>query len=370
MSGRILSLVGSIAVAAALIMSGARVGVPNTARADNCLTAPNSSAPPGSRWYYHVDRMNQRKCWYLRASGQPAQPATAQATSEAAPAAQSHSTPAPTGSTPTTGSAGAPMARSFGNTAPALPHVKKHAVKPKAGPLVSAKTDKVIQQRGQVRSTAPSVLETSAPQSSTSAQTSAQADGPAPAPPAAWPDAPPTVATVKAHQRIAVPTDTRADSIRPKADALTSNDAESTARGDEPTTKTGTAGPPKMFVIFALGLAVIGTLSRILMKIAAAHRARVDFDRINKSTAGKRGSTIRTSRTPSVNGKNTTHLYRAQGIAAPVSHSQPTTSGRDTARDKDEISNGDDTLAQLNPELDLAAIAEGRASWWPKTPLS
>jgi hypothetical protein len=44
--------------------------------------------------------------------------------------------------------------------------------------------------------------------------------------------------------------------------------------------------------------------------------------------------------------------------------------GRNTAYDKNEISDGDDALAQLNQELDLAAIAEGRASWWPKTALS
>src|ERR1700751_2420012 len=101
MSGRILALVGSIAVVAALFMSGARVGVPNSARAaDECLTAPNSSAPQGSHWYYRTDRTNQRKCWYYHAPGEPAQDATAQANPEAARAAQSHSTPAPVSATP------------------------------------------------------------------------------------------------------------------------------------------------------------------------------------------------------------------------------------------------------------------------------
>ena len=87
MSGRVLALVGSIAVGAALFMLGARVAVPNSARAaDDCLTAPNASAPQGSHWYYRTDRTNQRKCWYYRAPGESAQDATAQATPEATPA--------------------------------------------------------------------------------------------------------------------------------------------------------------------------------------------------------------------------------------------------------------------------------------------
>ena len=36
---------------------------------------PNSLAPQGTRWYYHVDRTNQRKRWYVRATSQPAQQA-------------------------------------------------------------------------------------------------------------------------------------------------------------------------------------------------------------------------------------------------------------------------------------------------------
>jgi hypothetical protein len=96
-------------------------GVPDSARADNCLTAPNSSAPQGSHWYYRTDRANQRKCWYFRASGEPAQQATAQATSEAAPAAQAHGTL----STPP---AGAPMSISPSDVAPPSPHAKMLAV--------------------------------------------------------------------------------------------------------------------------------------------------------------------------------------------------------------------------------------------------
>ena len=94
------------------------------------------------------------------------------------------------------------------------------------------------------------MLEASAPQASTSSQTSAEA----PAAPEAWPDAPPAVATVKAPAPIAVPTDSPPD--------LASVDADRTAQGDKPTKNAGM--PMIVFPILALGLTVVGTLSRVL----------------------------------------------------------------------------------------------------------
>jgi len=38
--------------------------------ADDCVAAPNSDAPQGRRWYYHVDRAKHRECWYLAAGGE------------------------------------------------------------------------------------------------------------------------------------------------------------------------------------------------------------------------------------------------------------------------------------------------------------
>jgi hypothetical protein len=37
--------------------------------ANECKTKPNSPAPPGSHWYYRVNRTDQRQCWYLGAEG-------------------------------------------------------------------------------------------------------------------------------------------------------------------------------------------------------------------------------------------------------------------------------------------------------------
>src|SRR5690242_20288806 len=78
---RILKLIGSMGFVAILLASGVEL---RTARADDCLAQPNSSAPEGSHWYYHTDRATQRKCWYLRGPDQPAQQSATQSTSQAA----------------------------------------------------------------------------------------------------------------------------------------------------------------------------------------------------------------------------------------------------------------------------------------------
>ena len=33
--------------------------------ADNCLAKPNAASPQGSHWYYRVDKVGNRRCWYL-----------------------------------------------------------------------------------------------------------------------------------------------------------------------------------------------------------------------------------------------------------------------------------------------------------------
>jgi hypothetical protein len=51
--------------------------------ADECRTKPDSPAPPGSHWYYRVNRTDQRQCWYLGAEGGKVR---SQAREDAAPA--------------------------------------------------------------------------------------------------------------------------------------------------------------------------------------------------------------------------------------------------------------------------------------------
>ena len=277
-SGKTPRLVGSIAFVVTLLASGIDVGMPDTARADDCLTAPNSPAPQGTHWYYHVDRADQRKCWYVRASSQPAQQAAAQATSEAAPAAQTHSMPVSSGPMPATAGASAPMSISPGNSAPRLPHVRILAVKPKLVAAISTTTDKSVQGSGQEGSTGPSIPEPPAPKAST---TNAQAAGPAPAAPATWPDVLPTVATVGAPESGAVVADAGAESVGPKADTQVPDGTESTARGGEPTINAGMAGSltaTPMLLTLALGLVAAGAATRVVTKIGATRRAIAVFD--------------------------------------------------------------------------------------------
>ena len=137
------------------------------------------------------------------------------------------------------------------------------------------------QRRGFDRA-ARQASEAPAQQTSTSVQISAQADGPAP--PAPWRAAAPAVATTKAQEPIEAPTGAGADTVRFKAGARASGDAEGTARGGDDAAVTGspTAAPMKMlmkiFLILVLVLAVAGIVSRFVIKIAAARRARVIID--------------------------------------------------------------------------------------------
>jgi hypothetical protein len=45
----------------------------NTARAGDCIAAPNSLSPPGKHWWYRLDWATKRKCWYVGPLGQSVQ---------------------------------------------------------------------------------------------------------------------------------------------------------------------------------------------------------------------------------------------------------------------------------------------------------
>src|SRR5215204_2920355 len=92
--------IGSIAPAmfAALLLASAVPLLPShaarAAAADDCLAAPKSQAPQGRHWYYRVDRVNGRKCWYLGVAGTKTRQAAPQE-AQAAPHAQKPVRPLP-----------------------------------------------------------------------------------------------------------------------------------------------------------------------------------------------------------------------------------------------------------------------------------
>jgi hypothetical protein len=96
---------------AVFALAGLFVSIEACRAADDCLTKPNATAPPGNHWYYRVDRTTHRECWYLgpegrevrthaHPDGSPARPPSN--TISAQPASQTH-TPAETAEVPGAG---------------------------------------------------------------------------------------------------------------------------------------------------------------------------------------------------------------------------------------------------------------------------
>jgi hypothetical protein len=234
-SVQILRAMGPTALVATLLVWWcAGVGVlTNTASADDCLAEPNSPAPAGSHWYYHLDRATQRKCWYAHAKDQPVQPAAAHATSD--PASLTPVAPIPL-EKPAPKSASDPMGISPGDSAPPLPRV--------SASVSGAATDQSARQGAQEAPQASPALSIQAPppQASQSSQMSDQGatTRSVPAPPE------PPIATFKAQEPTAPSSDSPTEFIRPTANttagASVSDDAKSTARdGGSTANAAGTA---------------------------------------------------------------------------------------------------------------------------------
>jgi hypothetical protein len=276
MSGQIPRPIGSIGLVATLLVWSVSFGAAIiTVRADDCLAEPNSPAPAGSHWYYHMDRAKQHKCWYIRATDQPAQPAAAQATSDSTSLPPAPPIPL---EKPATAPASGPISISPDDSTPPLPRVK--VVKPPRPPVSSATTDQALQQSAQKGPPQASSASSKpgAPSQTGNPGTVANVSAGTPV----WPD-PPLVA-FKTPEPTAPSSDTQRESTRPTTDASVSDDAKSTAQGGASannavgTSTSGSMMPVAMFPIAALGLVVAGFLLRIVMKISARRRRRIVID--------------------------------------------------------------------------------------------
>ena len=259
MAGEIKRPLGSIKLVTTLF--ALLVGVtalPNTARAGDCIAAPNSQSPPGKHWWYRLDWATKRKCWYVGPLGQSVQEAAATIKGRpshlhrmsARPSQQSqaeHPTLSPSEaglpSPPGKVIADKPNAPSVSPTADdataSIPQItapqasisteivaKGTAPASNDAPISSATTD----------DTALSTSETSAPQANALSETS-----------------PPEVV----RKSIAVATDSWVGRV--------SNDVEPNVRADE---LTDSARLPTTFLLYlALGLAVVGILPFALRKL-------------------------------------------------------------------------------------------------------
>jgi len=81
----------------AQVIAAAEAATPATqAAADSCLSAPQGATPSGSHWYYRIDRVTKRQCWYLREESDAADDKFARAAPPAsapAPAAEEPAAP-------------------------------------------------------------------------------------------------------------------------------------------------------------------------------------------------------------------------------------------------------------------------------------
>jgi hypothetical protein len=142
---KISSKAACIAVAALLMGVGVGLLIDIARAQDTCAIAPGAAAPKGQHWYYHIDRVQHRKCWYLHATmplpsraaaeppaahSDPATPVAAPQSPSAAKTTNAASTlhEPETISNPPSGAAG---------TQPA-PHVTELKVKTANAPLAAA----------------------------------------------------------------------------------------------------------------------------------------------------------------------------------------------------------------------------------------
>jgi hypothetical protein len=142
MPGRISSSIGPIAVVAAVVVSQAGVGLrTNSAYANDCVVAPNASAPQGQHWYYRIDRPHQHKCWYLHAT----MPLLHRA---AIKHAERHGMST---------SAGAAMPQSIEDSAPGSANATTIAAKPQLVPFIRTMAEEESQQSAPEETDTPSI---------------------------------------------------------------------------------------------------------------------------------------------------------------------------------------------------------------------
>jgi hypothetical protein len=202
------------------------------ARADDCLAAPNSTAPKGSHLYYHLNRAAEQKCWYVRSTEKRPQGAISQTTSTTA------AMPSTNGA-----QAGSTRPRDIDSSVRQPEPVITPTQEPASGRVPTIKTAAAVPEAP------PSKADPRPPVPTTSI----------------WPDPPPIPASVKFDDEEAATASH--DPVYSVADT-----SDSVFRKDERTSAFEI--PIGLFPAFAFGLVVLGFGLRFTMKHAAARRAQ------------------------------------------------------------------------------------------------
>src|SRR5262249_27372986 len=74
MSTRLILVVPTIFATCIVAVS---LNMTSAVAVDECLAAPNATAPEGRHWYYRANKTTGNRCWYLAATGKKVRPAAA-----------------------------------------------------------------------------------------------------------------------------------------------------------------------------------------------------------------------------------------------------------------------------------------------------
>ena len=301
------------------IISGATTTVSfDLAHAGDCLPAPNSPAPKGSHWYYHLNRATQQKCWYVRSSEtQQPQHTTAQTT--AADTAVPSTSAGQTDSTADRDIRG-----------PSRP--VETSTKAIQDPVSNTTPNNSASQIAPREVTIPP-----ASQERTSSGPGVEATTPTAV---VWPDPPPTAPAIKVREADAMPTDAALDPV-----SVSGNTDNAAPNGDR-TSKFEI--PIIVFPALAIGLVVIGFGTRLVRK-AGAHRAQfVEGTEADTIADQKRDEWFNDRRAYS----STIEEHDLQPFVRAVSDHGPSEHTAAPVQTTSDISTRQARLAQLREDID------------------
>jgi hypothetical protein len=265
---------------AILLVSGV-YGMPaDTAYADDCLTAPTSSASGESQWLNGVYLGNVLKCWYLRALGQPEQKIVAQDSPTAAPARRSQLVRRPPAPTPKAAppKTQIPLARDDG-TRPS-PGVAASTVKTRPSVLASV----TLEQSAEENAHSPLIQQAMVPNTE-APEIDEQALGARFPVRVVWPLPVSEIPSVAAGIT-AVSKNESVQLVRPEAYVETTGQVESSLQPREGTTESLRVTPSMVFLFLAIGLPSVGVLAWLGITANSARGERLARNHLQLKATG------------------------------------------------------------------------------------
>jgi hypothetical protein len=265
---------------AILLVSGV-YGMPaDTAYANDCLTAPTSSASGESQWLNGVYPGNVLKCWYLRALGQPEQKIVVQDSSTTVPARRSQLVRRPAAPTPKAAPPKTQIPLARDDSTRASLGVAASTIKTHPSALASVTLERSAEENAHSPSIQQSrVRNTDAP------EVDEQALGARPPVRFGWPlpvsETPPEAAgTTVAAKNESV------QLVRPEAHVETTGQGESSLQPREGTIESLRVTPSTVFLFLAIGLPWVGVLAWLGITANTARGERLARNHLQLKATG------------------------------------------------------------------------------------